>query len=92
MGSPGSQTPDFWTKLYQSAIAEPDRGKRLQRLLAAERAVLERAVFLEEKQTEQGAEATALKEAIHFIREMKMRTMSDGVGMEVSPGDKDLRL
>ena len=90
MGAPGSQIPEFWTKLYESAITEPDRTLRMARLLEAERAILERALVLSTEQTEHGSEIVALEEAAKFVREMKLKTMSDGVGKNLSPGDREL--
>jgi hypothetical protein len=90
MGAPGSQIPEFWTKLYESAITEPDRTLRMARLLEAERAILERALFLSTDRTEHGTEIVALEEAAKFVREMKLNTMSDGDGKDLSPGDREL--
>jgi hypothetical protein len=90
MDAPGSEIPEFWTKLYESAITEPDRTLRMARLLEAERAILERALVLSTEHTEHGTEIVALEEAAKFVREMKLNTMSDGVGKDLSPGDREL--
>jgi hypothetical protein len=90
MGAPGSHIPEYWTKLYESAITEPDRTLRMARLLEAERAILERALFLSTGPTEHATEIVALEEAAKFVREMKLNTLSDGDGNHLSPGDRDL--
>ena len=62
----------------------------LGRLVEAERAILERALVLSTEQAEHGTEMVALEEAAKFVREMKLTTMSDGHGKDLSPGDRDL--
>jgi hypothetical protein len=90
MGAPGSHIPEYWTKLYESAITEPDRTVRMTRLLEAERAILERALVLSTDLSEHHTEVVALEEAAKFVREMKLNTLSDGDGNHLSPGDRDL--
>jgi hypothetical protein len=84
------QNQDHWTTLYEIAIREPDRAKRMRLLLQAERAVLERAIDLEREENGHEAEEKALEEAASFIREMKLNTMNDGVGKELKCGDKNV--
>lgn len=84
MDALGSQTADLWKKLYETAINEPDRPLQMQRLLEAERAILERALFLDEQEYD-GPEVTALERAGDSVREMKLKTGSNG-GRQAGPG------
>jgi hypothetical protein len=89
MSSLGSNTPHLWTKLYEIAVSEPNRAMRMERLLEAERAILERALMLEDEKEDHEAEKIALEEAAGFVREMKLSVMTDGVGKELAPGQHD---
>src|SRR5438445_10643124 len=53
------------------------------------RAVLERALVLEKEGRNNPAEGQALQEAADFLREMKLSTLADGLGKELTAGDKD---
>ena len=81
-----------WDTIYERAITEPDVHLRRQRLVEAETAILERARVLDDQPGEHEAEGQALEEAADFIREMKLRTQSNGVNQELRVGQKsDLR-
>ena len=88
MDSQPQQDPK-WQAIYEKAIAEPNPDLRRQRLLEAQRAILDRAAELEHERGDHQAEAEALQEAADFVREMKAATLTDGEGMEIKIGDKD---
>ena len=67
-------------------------GPNMERLIEAQRAVLERALVLEKEGGNNPAEGQALQEAADFLREMKLNTQSDGMGNELTSGDKDFIL
>jgi hypothetical protein len=89
-------TPDFhsqqeltWEAIYEKAITEANPDLRRQRLLEAQKAILDRAATLEDERGDHQAEAEALEEAADFLREMKAQTQTDGVAMELKVGDKE---
>ena len=57
------EVPGVWEQFYEAAITEPDRTKRMERLIEAKRAVLERALVLEKEGGNNPAEGQALQEA-----------------------------
>jgi len=85
------KVPGVWEQFYEAAITEPDRTKRMERLIEAQRAVLERALVLEKEGGNNPAEGQALQEAADFLREMKLSTLADGLGKELTAGDKGKR-
>jgi hypothetical protein len=78
-----------WEALYEQAITEVDTDLRDRRLAEAEKAILERAKFLDDQPGAHDLEALALEEAASFIREKKRETETDGVCKQVSIGDKE---
>lgn len=84
-----SQKELAWEAIYEKALTEANPDLRRQRLLEAQRAILDRAAMLEEERGDHEAEVEALQEAAEFVREMKAATQMDGVGMELKIGDKE---
>ena len=62
---------------------------RMERLLEAERAILERVLMLEDEKENYQAEKIALEEAAAFVREMKLNVTTDGVDQGLAPGEYD---
>jgi hypothetical protein len=57
-----------WEKLYRSAIIESDRSKSLQRIAAAEAAILDRSRRLSESSPNRKKEQEAITRALHILR------------------------
>jgi hypothetical protein len=62
---------ELWRELYKAAAREPDRGLRLHRIVEAQTAMLQHALFLEQTQGSD-EECRELEQAADELRLMKL--------------------
>ena len=71
--------PYLWESVYQLAMAEKNPANRPQLLIEAQKALLQRALALEDGGGSD-SECTALESAAESLREMKVNHQTDGAG------------
>ena len=67
LNSSKCRTSQDWEKLYRSAVLESDRSKLLQRIEAAEAAILERSRRLSKPPCSNRKEQDAITRALHIL-------------------------
>jgi hypothetical protein len=66
-----SNCHQLWRELYEAAVREPNKGLRIHRIMEAQNALLEHALFLELSK-ESDEECSDVERAAEGLRRMKL--------------------